>query len=791
MVRLDSVCLCECVCSSVFFLVAWCFDLYDCACVSPHLAAGIHSHQFSSSNFVSVCVSASITMSLLCCGVDERIVDCREKRCNRKLIQKLASFGIHVSPRPSPLLMAPPSKALVRLNVYHLIDEATNLKLLKLGFGIFHTGVIVYGIEWSFGESTEGQDTGLFCVAPGNAAGVVYKTLDLGYTDLSPEQVDTLLHRLENEWRSADYHVLNRNCNHFSETFCTLLSTLEDLRFPKWCNRSAKWGNTVIPNRFATWVLRQLDEAPPPAATKAQTSNVGELPTSVVPAGWYKTAMLRRPCRFAIKPPAGSATSVDGLPQPPSGGLPRAGKAAVASTRLEQYTPTHLEGTTLQSSSELFSVAGTCAASPPGKVSERDASEGVAVPVSRGPVKLPDFNKTMPRQQLSTAACTAEQPALSRNNSGLSFEPLAIMHEAAHLHAAPGTANAVNPIVLATSPLELSTPLLHSGRGGLSPAPSALVVSSASFAPAGGGGGASRHQNTLSQSTARDASISSARGMSPSLSVEQVAFHDEDIDVELLEEQPLALDALEQHKIESDDSRPVSQEQQLLRVNAQEPRNGNEDASYTTSINCSSLLTDDGFVAALSGSLRRRKQYTVELLLDQRSAATASATSNSRDECFGQVDNAAPCPPLQLDQTLTATRGAALSKPRSMDDRQLSAWQPGSSLLHRSADAADDDTGTYKQFLVPTEVDVLSAAHDFVTLEEDECAVNGPTVDTLQRSSKHATAAAAAATNRGEGGECPAHDRHLRSGSFTRESEDSVYSTASASSSSPTESSKT
>lgn len=215
------------------------------------------------------------------------------------LIQRLSEKGLHLSPRPTPSVSLPPPDTMVRLNVYHLIDETTNLKLLKLGFGIFHTGVIVYNIEWSFGEAVEsGQDTGLFCVSPGNAAGVVYKTLELGRTNLSPQQVDTILHRLENEWRSDEYHVLDHNCNHFTQRFCELLSTKEKLEVPSWCNRSARWSNKLVPKKLATWALRQFDDQPPMATTTSVKTHVGELPKSVIPSNWY----ARRTPRYVIKP---------------------------------------------------------------------------------------------------------------------------------------------------------------------------------------------------------------------------------------------------------------------------------------------------------------------------------------------------------------------------------------------------------------------------------------------------------------------------------------------------------
>lgn len=218
----------------------------------------------------------------------------------------------------------------VTINVYHLVQR--NDQFRKVGFGIFHVGVVIFGTEWSYGESIEGgHSTGLFHSSPG-LAGDVFKSIGIGQTTLSASQVDTILHRLENEWRSKDYHILHHNCIHFSQRFCDLLSTTMTLRVPSWCNRAARVSDKVIPRSMATKIQRKITgKVQPPKAVPALTSyermvrkhgrltsvddgsslffsqhvcsisganpsekggTVKRLPKSVIPPGWYNNSRV-------------------------------------------------------------------------------------------------------------------------------------------------------------------------------------------------------------------------------------------------------------------------------------------------------------------------------------------------------------------------------------------------------------------------------------------------------------------------------------------------------------------
>ncbi|RNF02218.1 hypothetical protein TraAM80_06511 [Trypanosoma rangeli] len=193
----------------------------------------------------------------------------------------------------------------VEINVYSLLEQ--NKRLKKLGMGVYHCGVVVYGIEWGYGECVESANaSGLFCVYPGQAAGKLYRTVCLGVTTRSPQQVDTVLHRLENEWCSSDYHILNHNCNHFAQRFCDLLSTVQKLRVPLWCNRAARVCNRIVPKRLATYLHRLVDEEPPKARV-SDLSRVGELPESVIPRDWYLHPSISQQPRYTTSYLSGEA----------------------------------------------------------------------------------------------------------------------------------------------------------------------------------------------------------------------------------------------------------------------------------------------------------------------------------------------------------------------------------------------------------------------------------------------------------------------------------------------------
>jgi hypothetical protein len=106
--------------------------------------------------------------------------------------------------------------------------------------GLYHTGVEVYGREWWYGATFDEWSTGITWNPPKMNPDHTYKeTLLLGYTTLSPMQVWQLIEEMKWEWRGCGYHLLSRNCHHFSDAFCQKLRVN---RPPYWINHLGNMG---------------------------------------------------------------------------------------------------------------------------------------------------------------------------------------------------------------------------------------------------------------------------------------------------------------------------------------------------------------------------------------------------------------------------------------------------------------------------------------------------------------------------------------------------------------------
>jgi len=134
----------------------------------------------------------------------------------------------------------------VLVRVYHLnktvITRALNRNLKS--YGAYHTGVEVYGREWSFGMTFDDWSTGITWNPPGENPDHTYcETLSMGYTTLSPTQVWQLIEEMKTEWRGCTYHLLSRNCHHFSDSFSQKLGVN---RIPTWLNELAGTGAATV-----------------------------------------------------------------------------------------------------------------------------------------------------------------------------------------------------------------------------------------------------------------------------------------------------------------------------------------------------------------------------------------------------------------------------------------------------------------------------------------------------------------------------------------------------------------
>lgn len=121
------------------------------------------------------------------------------------------------------------------LNIYDLSDQ--NSWTYWCGVGIFHSGLEVYGVEYAYGGH-EYDVSGVFATNPKDAPGPVLfrESVLVGYTSMSPQHVQQAVQEMGEQYKGNAYHLLQRNCNHFSNDLCRKLTGKEA---PLWINRLA------------------------------------------------------------------------------------------------------------------------------------------------------------------------------------------------------------------------------------------------------------------------------------------------------------------------------------------------------------------------------------------------------------------------------------------------------------------------------------------------------------------------------------------------------------------------
>ena len=161
----------------------------------------------------------------------------------------------------------------VRLNVYDLINAETKSReigkdfLELIGMGIYHTGVEIFSEEYSFGMDPTGlrnpKTQGIFSVEPQTADGVFKQSIELGMTTKTKKEIADIIAALRPEWMAASYHLLDRNCCHFTKALVQAIDPAFVSKYPAWANRAAGVGSAVVPEALLNSLTDAL--APPPS----------------------------------------------------------------------------------------------------------------------------------------------------------------------------------------------------------------------------------------------------------------------------------------------------------------------------------------------------------------------------------------------------------------------------------------------------------------------------------------------------------------------------------------------
>lgn len=170
------------------------------------------------------------------------------------------------------------------LNVYNLqrpqVAKDGSLKQplnASFGFGFYHTGLEIFGKEWTFGGNpmADAHQSGIFPAAPKAVLPTCqfHKSVTLGLLPKSVQERDLLkvLTELEPQWKAVSYHLLSHNCNHFTEALReALIQTFHaSLReIPSYVNRAARVADFVVPEPLYRSLMLQA----PQSGSKTQST---------------------------------------------------------------------------------------------------------------------------------------------------------------------------------------------------------------------------------------------------------------------------------------------------------------------------------------------------------------------------------------------------------------------------------------------------------------------------------------------------------------------------------------
>lgn len=133
----------------------------------------------------------------------------------------------------------------VILNIYDMFW--TNDYTANVGLGVYHSGLEIYGREYAYGGHPF-PFSGIFDITPREAIELgeqfrFKQSLHIGNTDFTEQDLEKILEELGKEYRGDRYHLMSRNCNHFTGALSQILTGHQT---PAWVNRLA-YISTCVP----------------------------------------------------------------------------------------------------------------------------------------------------------------------------------------------------------------------------------------------------------------------------------------------------------------------------------------------------------------------------------------------------------------------------------------------------------------------------------------------------------------------------------------------------------------